>query len=101
MSEPATGNPLRDSPAFRRLWIARTVSHVGDGVALLALVLLVRRPAGVAVGTLLLASSLPRFLGPLAGVVVDRVEQRSLMILGMRLVTGRRDCRMWHPVGSW
>jgi MFS family permease len=82
MSEPAGGNPLRDSPAFRRLWIARTVSHVGDGVAVLALVLFVQqtRGTGVAVGGLLLAISLPRFLGPLAGVVVDRVEQRSLMV---------------------
>jgi MFS family permease len=75
-------NPLRDSPAFRRLWIARTVSHVGDGIAVLALVLLVQEThrTGVAVGGLLLASALPRFLGPLAGVVVDRVEQRSLMV---------------------
>jgi MFS family permease len=83
MSRPPTGNPLRDSPSFRSLWIARTVSHVGDGIALLALVLLVQRTrgTGVAVGTLLLASSLPRFLGPLAGVVVDRVDQRRLMIL--------------------
>jgi MFS family permease len=83
MSRSPSGNPLRDAPAFRSLWIARTVSHVGDGIALLALVLLVQRTrgTGVAVGTLLLASSLPRFLGPLAGVVVDRVEQRSLMIL--------------------
>jgi MFS family permease len=81
VSEDVT-NPLRDSPAFRSLWIARTISHVGDGIALLALVLLVQRTrgTGVAVGTLLLASSLPRFLGPLAGVLVDRVEQRGLMI---------------------
>jgi MFS family permease len=64
------------------LWLARTISHIGDGIALLALVLLVQktRGTGVAVGTLLLASSLPRFLGPLAGVVVDRVDQRRLMI---------------------
>jgi MFS family permease len=75
-------NPLRDSPAFRRLWVARTVSHVGDGIAVLALVLFVQEThrTGVAVGGLLLASALPRFLGPLAGVVVDRVEQRSLMV---------------------
>jgi len=83
VTDAPAGNPLRDSPAFRSLWIARTVSHIGDGIALLALVLLVQRThgTGVAVGTLLLASSLPRFLGPLAGVVVDRVDQRRLMIL--------------------
>ncbi|MGZ8624401.1 MAG: MFS transporter [Actinomycetota bacterium] len=75
-------NPLRSSPAFRRLWLARTTSHVGDGIALVALVLLVQgsQGTGTAVGALLLASSLPRFLGPLAGVVADRVEQRALMV---------------------
>jgi MFS family permease len=76
-------NPLRSSPAFRRLWLARTISHVGDGVAIVALVLLVQgsEGTGTAVGALLLASSLPRFLGPVAGVVVDRVEQRMLLVL--------------------
>jgi MFS family permease len=76
-------NPIRTSRPFRRLWIARTVSHVGDGVAVLALVLYVQETlgTGVAVGGLLLATSLPRFLGPIAGVVVDRVEQRSLMVV--------------------
>ncbi len=83
MSEPSRPNPLRSSPAFRRLWLARTTSHVGDGVALVALVLLVQgtEGTGTAVGALLLASSLPRFLGPLAGVVADRVEQRALMVV--------------------
>lgn len=57
-------NPLRDSPAFRRLFAARTVSHVGDGIALVALVRLVQseRGTGTAVGALLLATSIPRFL---------------------------------------
>jgi MFS family permease len=81
VSEDVT-NPIRDAPAFRRLLAARTISHIGDGIALIALVLLVQggRGTGTAVGALLLATSLPRFLGPLAGVVVDRVEQRSLMV---------------------
>jgi MFS family permease len=75
-------NPLRDAPAFRRLLAARTVSHVGDGIAMIALVLLVqdRRGTGTAVGALLLATMIPRFLGPIAGAIVDRVEQRSLMV---------------------
>jgi len=82
MSESAAKNPLRDSRAFRRLFLARLVSHVGDGIALIALVLLVQteRGTGTSVGALLLATAIPRFLGPLAGVVVDRVEQRSLMV---------------------
>jgi MFS family permease len=81
MSEPVT-NPIRDAPAFRRLLAARTVSHIGDGIALIALVLLVQRErhTGTAVGALLLATSIPRFLGPIAGAIVDRVEQRALMV---------------------
>jgi MFS family permease len=81
VSEDVT-NPIRDAPAFRRLLAARTVSHVGDGIALIALVLLVQggRGTGTAVGALLLATSIPRFLGPIAGAIVDRVEQRSLMV---------------------
>jgi MFS family permease len=83
VSDHGRPNPLRSSRSFRRLWLARTISHVGDGIALVALVLLVQETegTGTAVGVLLLASSLPRFLGPLAGVVADRVEQRTLMAL--------------------
>ena len=86
-------NPIRDAPAFRRLLAARTVSHVGDGIALIALVLLVQggRGTGTSVGALLLATSIPRFLGPIAGAIVDRVEQRSLMVacdLGQAAIFG-------------
>lgn len=81
MSDDVT-NPIRDAPAFRRLLAARTISHIGDGIALIALVLLVQggRRTGTSVGALLLATSIPRFLGPIAGAIVDRVEQRSLMV---------------------
>jgi MFS family permease len=91
-------NPIRDAPAFRRLLAARTISHIGDGIALIALVLMVQgglvqgaRGTGTSVGALLLATSIPRFLGPLAGAIVDRVEQRSLMVtcdLGQAAIFG-------------
>lgn len=78
----AQPNLLRLSPTFRRLWLARTFSNVGDGVAFVALVLLVhnRDKTGLAVGSLLLVQAIPRFFGPVAGTVADRVEQRALMI---------------------
>jgi MFS family permease len=86
MSDDVT-NPIRDAPAFRRLLAARTISHIGDGIAVIALVLLVQdglvqgaRGTGTSVGALLLATSIPRFLGPIAGAIVDRVEQRTLMV---------------------
>jgi MFS family permease len=73
---------LRSSSAFRRLWLARTASNIGDGVAFVALVLMVhnRERTGFAVGALLLVQAVPRFFGPLAGAIADRVEQRALMI---------------------
>jgi MFS family permease len=48
-----------------------------------ALVLLVhnREESGLAVGGLLLVQAIPRFFGPLAGTIADRVEQRGLMIV--------------------
>ena len=93
MSVDPIANPIRTSRPFRRLFLARLVSHIGDGIAMIALVLLVQeeRGTGTAVGALLLATAIPRFLGPLAGVVVDRVEQRSLMIacdLGQAAIFG-------------
>jgi MFS family permease len=80
---PVTVNPIRDAPAFRRLLFARLVSHVGDGIAVTALVLLVQetRRSGAAVGALLLVWFVPKLLGPLAGAIVDRAEQRTVMVV--------------------
>jgi MFS family permease len=82
MTVAAQPSLLRLSPLFRRLWLARTLSNIGDGVAFVALVLLVhnREKSGLAVGALLLVQAIPRFLGPVAGTIADRVEQRALMI---------------------
>jgi MFS family permease len=72
---------LRRDPQFARLWAAKAISHVGDGAALVALVLYVQRTQGkgVTVSALLLAITLPTLLGPLAGTLADRVDQRRLM----------------------
>jgi MFS family permease len=76
-------NVLRANRGFRRLWAARALSSLGDGIALTALVLHVQSTygTGIAVAALLLAQALPRLLGPLAGTAADRLEQRRLMIL--------------------
>ena len=73
---------LRRAPRFARLWAAKAVFHVGDGAALVALVVYVQQTQrrGVAVSALLLADTLPTLLGPLAGTLADRVEQRRLML---------------------
>ncbi len=78
-SVPAMGSLLREAPAFRALWSSRAVSQVGDGVSRVALVLLVADRGPSAVGLVLLAATLPRLLGPLAGAVVDRADPRRLL----------------------
>jgi len=77
---------LAGNADFRRLWAGQVVSEVGDwlnNIAVLALVigLADARAAGLAVATYAVARHLPLFLfGPVAGVVVDRVNRRRVMI---------------------
>lgn len=70
---------LMRQPEFRALWLARAVSFLGDGVARTALILLTARHGAGAVTIVLLAGTLPRFLGPLGGTLADRLDQRVLM----------------------
>jgi MFS family permease len=74
---------LRRHAAFRWLWISRAISYVGDGIALVALVLHVQGSggSGTAVAGLLLAIALPSLLGPVAGSIADRVDRRRLMLV--------------------
>ena len=71
---------------FRRLWAGQVVSEVGDwlnNIAVLALAIQLAGAGsvGLAVATYAIARHLPLFLfGPVAGVVVDRVSRRRVMI---------------------
>ena len=71
------------NPSFGYFWVARLVSYLGSAVTIAALVLYVYESegSGVAVGLLLLAETLPRLLGPLAGTLADRAEGGRFMIL--------------------
>ena len=69
-------------PNYRKLWVASTVSNLGDGVRLTAFPLMAasitRDPAQIAL--IGLASTLPWFLFALvSGAVVDRVDRRKAM----------------------
>jgi MFS family permease len=76
-------NLLRANAAFRRLWLARFVSFLGDSLGLVALIVYLsgRTDSGAVVGLLLLAGDLtPALLAPVVGVVADRTEARRTMV---------------------
>ena len=81
--EPVPGH-LRDHRAFRLFWTAETVSNTGTAIGavalpLVAVVVLDAGPLGV--GVLEAAIWAPWLVvGLIAGAVVDRVDQRRLMI---------------------
>src|SRR5215475_1312801 len=78
--------------SFRRLWIATSLSSLGDWLSLLALSALaysltgkgVQPSAGaIAVGGVWITSLLPYLLfGPLAGAVADRLDRRINLVVG-------------------
>jgi MFS family permease len=73
---------LRRRPRFRALWAAIALSYAGSGAATTALTLYVQqtRGTGTAVAAFLIASQVPRLLGPLAGGIADRVDLRKMLI---------------------
>lgn len=107
---------LAGNADFRRLWTGQVVSEVGDwlnNIAVLALVIQLAGAAsvGLAVATYAIARHLPLFLfGPLAGVVVDRVSRRRVMIaadvvraalaLGFLLANGFGSLALIYVVGA-
>jgi dTMP kinase len=74
--------------SFRRLWIALSLSSLGDWLSLLALSFLAAKLGGAnggayAVSGVWLTSLLPALVfGPLAGAVADKFDRRMNMIIG-------------------
>ncbi|MEU4292076.1 MFS transporter [Kribbella sp. NPDC026596] len=74
---------LRGSPGFRRLWLARSVSFLGDALGLVALLLYVEASTGaaLAVALLLLAGDFtPGLFGAFAGAIGDRFDLKRVMV---------------------
>lgn len=75
---------LRQNRNFRRLWLAQVVSQLGDwfnAVAVYALLLDLTGSATL-VATMMVVQLLPiTLISPWAGVVVDRVSRRAVMIV--------------------
>jgi MFS family permease len=74
---------LRRNHNYRNLWLAQVVSEIGDyfnNVAVYALVM-EKSGSGMVVSGVMLARAIPAMLaGPVAGVVLDRLDRRRVMI---------------------
>lgn len=77
---------LKGNPNFRRLWFGQVVSEIGDWLNNIAVLAMAIQAAGAgregrALAIYAIARHLPLFLfGPVAGVVVDRMSRRRVMI---------------------
>jgi predicted MFS family arabinose efflux permease len=75
---------LRRNPAFRNLWLGQVVSQMGDWFDTIALytIILNLTGSGRNVGLLMVARFVPSFVfGPVSGVIADRFNRRTIMIL--------------------
>lgn len=82
--------PLRESPAFRRLWAGSTLSSVGGSLTLFAVTLQVYRitRSPLAVGALGLAEMVPLLtMGLIGGTVADATDRRRLVLITSSLLT--------------
>jgi MFS family permease len=74
---------LRQNPNYRRTWIAQVVSEIGDyfnNIAVFALVM-EKSGSGLVVSGVMLSRAIPAVLaGPLAGVLLDRMDRKRIMI---------------------
>ncbi|MBZ5509476.1 MAG: MFS transporter [Acidobacteriia bacterium] len=90
-ANPAIEHPLRN-PKYRLWLIGGTISFLGDQFYMLALPWLILQQTGsaVAMGTVMMAGSIPRALLMLmGGVVSDRISARKIM---MTTATTRTIC---------
>ncbi len=70
-------------PSFTRMWLAQLISTIGDSFTMIASGILVYQRTGssLSVGLMLMATSLPTLLiGMIAGVFVDRLDRKKIMI---------------------
>ena len=74
---------LRQNPNYRYTWMAQVVSEIGDyfnNIAVFALVM-EKSGSGLVVTGVMLSRAIPAVLaGPVAGVLLDRLDRRQIMI---------------------
>ncbi len=85
--EPMPEAPWRlfGSKSFFRLWLAQSVSSLGDWIGLIAILAIAARVSnnsGAAVSLVMTTRVLPGFvLGTVGGVIIDRFDRRKVMVL--------------------
>jgi MFS family permease len=76
---------VRSNAQFRRLWYGQIISQFGDwfdNVALFTLIPNLSEGSGIALGGLLVAEFLPpTLISPFAGVIIDRLPRKLVMVL--------------------
>jgi MFS family permease len=91
------------SPRYFPLWLGQLVSRFGDTLHYIALVVLVFELSGrgLAVSGLVAAEVLPvLLLGPVAGVIIDRFDRKSVLIGADLFRAGLVLTLVW-PQGVW
>ena len=87
-------NLLRDNRNYRYTWLGQIVSEVGDhfnSIAVLSLALHVTG-TGAAVGGVMIARTLSAIIAaPIAGVALDRLDRKKVMIASDVMRGGGRD----------
>src|SRR5438874_2354869 len=80
---PSPGDLLRHNSNYRNTWLAQVVSEIGDyfnNVAVFALVM-DQSGSGLVVSGVMLSRAIPAVLaGPVAGVLLDRLDRKRIMI---------------------
>ena len=84
-SQRSTGyiHLLKTNRPFRHLWYGQVVSELGDWLNSIAIYMLVLKLSGTgtAMATVMMAKLLPIFfVSPLAGVLIDRMDRKVIMI---------------------
>ncbi|WP_426226245.1 MFS transporter [Pseudarthrobacter sp. DSP2-3-2b1] len=98
--------PLRESPAFRRLWLGSAVSAVGSQLTLVAVSLEVYRLTqdSFYVGLLGVFALVPLVVGGLlGGSIADSHDRRTVILLAtsvMWLTTGLIALQSWFQLGN-
>ncbi len=74
---------LKQNPSFRNLWYGQVISELGNWVNAIALYALILQltGSGMAMAAAMMAKLLPMVIvSPFAGVVIDRMDRRTVLI---------------------